>query len=408
MQNQEPPPITRSPSQPARLHYLDWLRVIAILAVFLYHTTRPFNLMDWHIKNAEQSYFLTGILLFFEPWGMPFFFLIAGTGTWFALRHRNGRQYVTERVKRLLIPYIAGCILLTPIMLTIEWMHKIQSGAWNGTFEAFVSQRGGVPISPQIFGWAGYHLWFLGFLFSFSLLALPLFLWLKGEPGQRIISWWAARCEQRGGILLAIIPLLVVQFALRPFFTQGEHNWADFFFTMTYFVLGYILFTDERFTRAIARDWRLLLGLGGASGVIAMIPIMFLDAFDWFSMPTTPHFYVMWTLVVIYGWCCVMLILYVGMRFLNFSNRWLQYGQEAILPFFVFHQPVIMLIALFVVQWDADILPKWLVVLVGSFLVTIGLYELVIRHIKPLRMLFGMKQREENGFPSIRLRHIHS
>ena len=36
-----------------RRYELDWLRVMAILVVFLYHSTRFFNLGDWHIKNVN-------------------------------------------------------------------------------------------------------------------------------------------------------------------------------------------------------------------------------------------------------------------------------------------------------------------------------------------------------------------
>ena len=108
---------TSAPRESTRLYYLDWLRVLAILMVFLYHAVHPFDTQAWHIKNAETSMGLTAFLGFFYPWGMPFFFLIAGTGSWFALRRRTARQYAKERVSRLLIPYIAGSILLWPIML---------------------------------------------------------------------------------------------------------------------------------------------------------------------------------------------------------------------------------------------------------------------------------------------------
>jgi len=79
-----------------RLYYLDWLRVIAILGVFLFHAVHPFDLSDWHIKNAEQSMAVSVVLGLLFPWGMPFFFLIAGTGSWFALRRRTAGQYVGE------------------------------------------------------------------------------------------------------------------------------------------------------------------------------------------------------------------------------------------------------------------------------------------------------------------------
>jgi len=60
------------------------------------------------------------------------------------------------------------------------------------------------------------------------------------------------------------------------------------------------------------------------------------------------------------------------------------------MPFFVLHQPVIIVVSYFIVQWGAGILAKLLVVVVGSFLIALGLVELLIRPLKPIRMLFGM------------------
>jgi hypothetical protein len=82
---------------------------------------------------------------------------------------------------------------------------------------------------------------------------------------------------------------------------------------------------------------------------------------------------------------------FIGMRFLDFSNRWLRYEQEAALPFFVLHQPTIIVIAFFVVQWDARISIKLPVVVLSSFAVSIGLYELIVQRIRPLRLAFGMR-----------------
>jgi hypothetical protein len=82
------------------------------------------------------------------------------------------------------------------------------------------------------------------------------------------------------------------------------------------------------------------------------------------------------------------------MRFLDFTNRWLEYGQEAILPFFVFHQPAIILLAYFVVQWEASLPLKLVVVVLGSFALSLGIYELLIRRLDLLRQIFGMKLRK--------------
>ena len=35
-----------------RLYYLDWLRVLAILMVFLFHAVHVFDFGSWQIKNA--------------------------------------------------------------------------------------------------------------------------------------------------------------------------------------------------------------------------------------------------------------------------------------------------------------------------------------------------------------------
>ena len=57
------------------------------------------------------------------------------------------------------------------------------------------------------------------------------------------------------------------------------------------------------------------------------------------------------------------------------------------------HQPVIFIIAFFVVQWSAGIPVKMLAVLISSLAVSVGLYEFVIRRISLLRAMFGMTAR---------------
>jgi len=56
-----------------RLHYLDWLQVLAILGVFLFHAVRPFDdLPAWHIENTEASALVTFFAGFFILWGYLF------------------------------------------------------------------------------------------------------------------------------------------------------------------------------------------------------------------------------------------------------------------------------------------------------------------------------------------------
>jgi glucan biosynthesis protein C len=384
-------PAERSGVKSVRLHYLDWLRVLAILGVFLFHTMRAFDAFPWEINNAEESLLATLFMVFFFPWGMPLFFFLSGAGTWFALRRRTGSQFAVERVQRLLIPFFVGCLLLSPLQLYFQWRHQIQTGEFVGTLWEFFQWRN-IVLGPRFFGWAGYHLWFLGFLFAFSLIALPLFLWFKRDAGQRTIDWLARLSARRGALLLFVIPLVVIKLVLHPYFPDYQ-DWADFLYMLTFFVYGYILYADERFAPAVRRDWPLMLVAGVLSSLFILVGGAAEVIFDWMESPGTPGFYLFWSVWGINGWCWTLFVLYVGMRYLDFTNKWLVYGRDTILPFYLLHQPVIIVIAFFVVQWDTGTTIKLLVVVLGSLLVTVGLVELVIKRIGVLRRLFGMKTR---------------
>ncbi len=77
-----------------RRYDVDWLRVIALLAVFLYHSTRLFDPEGWHLKNPQQSMalFITMRGLIW-CWVMELFFLLSGMGSWYALKNRKAGAY---------------------------------------------------------------------------------------------------------------------------------------------------------------------------------------------------------------------------------------------------------------------------------------------------------------------------
>ena len=384
-----------------RLHYLDWLQVLAILGVFLFHAFHPFDdLTDWHINNVKKSILATFFTGFFNLWGMPFFFLMAGATSWFSLRRRTPDRYVRERVMRLLIPFIIGAIVLTPIQAYYEFVHK---GWWEGSSivefifsnEArtyFFTEYNSITFSPEIFGDVGYHLWFVGFLFSYSLIALPVFTWLNNESGKRFVAPFARLARRRGGLLVFAIPPILTGYLFQPFLS-GYTGWASFFFLLIFFISGYILIADERFMRAIHRDWRLHLILGIVCTLFFFSVAADVPVWDWLVSPGTPEFYISWTAWGINSWCWTMFIMYIGMRYMDTTNEWLQYGREASYPFFFIHQPVIIFLAFYVVQWEVNLLIKLLVVVIGSFALSLGFYELIIRRINPVRALFGMKPR---------------
>jgi peptidoglycan/LPS O-acetylase OafA/YrhL len=385
-----------------RLYYLDWLRVILLFGVFLYHIIRPFDpLIDWHINNAEQSDIILTILLLVNPWGIPLFFLVAGAASMFALRRRSNQQFISERLMRLLIPFIVGSILLTPFQKYLEALHK---ETFEGSFLSYIPKLlaeviSGNLLTPLIFGRWGLHLWFLGFLFVYSLLALPVFRWFKREAGKSFISWLGRLVEVRGGILLFVLPLALARVLVQPFFAVEERGWLDFVYFLLFFILGYIIYSDDRFLSAVRRDRWLLFG-GGIMGLVIFFGLF--AGYGDVVLEWGLTFVVPWSIILIFAftlmsWGWALDVLYLGMKYLNFTNRWLEYGNETIMPFYLLHQPVIIVIAYFVVQWDVNLWVKLLIILISSFLITLGLVELLIRPFKPMRRLFGMKIRKSKG-----------
>jgi glucans biosynthesis protein C len=390
------PSIERTaPIKQGRLYYLDWLRVLAVLMVFVYHTWRPFDITDWHVKNAQQSLVVTVPMVLIALWGMPLFFVLAGAGSWFALRARSGGQFLHERSLRLLVPLLVGFLLFSPLQAYFE---ALNHGQFAGSFLQFIPWFfAHVQVSwhaPWIY--YPYHLWFLELLWVASLVALPLFLYLRGAAGSRVIDTLAAWCARPGGILLFIIPLALFRttvWATLP----DEHDWGEFVLYLTFFVYGYLLVSRPALLEAIYRQRWIALGVGVVSLLLivgayatgyldtwAAAPIFSADALLYQVIPT------------IYTWACLAFVLACGVRWLNFPAKRLPEANEAVLPFYVLHQPAIVLIAFYVVQWPVDILPKWLAITTLALALVLGLY-VVIRRVSWMRWLFGMKPRQSEA-----------
>ena len=188
------------------------------------------------------------------------------------------------------------------------------------------------------------------------------------------------------------IPLILIGFFLQPFLS-GYTGWASFIFLLVFFISGYILTADKKFTQAIHRDRWLHLILGIICTLFFFSVSAGVPVWDWLVNPGTLMFYISWIAWGINSWCWTMFMMYIGMRYLNFTNQWLQYGREASYPFYFVHQPVIIFIAFYAVGWEVNLAVKILVVVIGSFAVSLGLYELLVRRVNPVRGLFGMKTR---------------
>jgi glucans biosynthesis protein C len=388
------------------VHWVDWLKVLAVFGVFIYHSAMVYAYVNWVIDNHDRSVVLTLFAGAGFTMGMPLLFLLSGAASFFALRKLGSVRFVDLRFRRLVIPFLAGLAILSPLQAYLSLLSRGQASVslWRfyGTFFSGMAAY----FSPRWLANYGYHLWFLGFLFLYSVLALPFFRWLSTAAGGRFRDRLAALSVRPGGLYLFALPPALVQVALRASFPWYT-DWADFAYWLVFFASGYLLVTDDRFEQAIAERWResLALALGSTAVIGALAIVGLAGGFE--SHPVLTPAWAAYELIrTVNSWSVVLLVLALGIHAFNRGSRWLSHLDEAVLPFFVIHHPAVVLVAFFVVQWDAGLWVKFAVQVVTSFALIAAVYELGIRPFDSVRWLFGLgplkrADREDSESPAL-------
>lgn len=364
-----------------RVHYIDWLRVIAVLLLFPFHVSRVFNAQDpFYVKSAETSAVLSLILGFIDVWHMPLLFFLAGAASYFALTRRSSREYVAERVKRLLLPFVFGWLVLIPPQ---TWYGaRFNSGYTKSFLEYLLSGDfllWNIRDGGDYYGGFGLgHLWFILWLFAISLAALPLLRW-GSRSGVERLSRWARRLSRPAWWLLGGFMILVGSEMPDP---VGK----NVFYYFTLFALGYVTMFDGAFAESAER-WRwpaVLVGLALSLAWPLTGPVR--DALPDPSLGRA---------LFSYGhalgvWLTVVGAIGLGRRHLDRASTVLAYLAPASYPLYILHQTVIVVIAFYVVRMPVGTVVQWLVLLVASVTVTFTTYELV-RRVPSLRCACGIK-----------------
>ena len=379
-----------------RLHYIDWLKVLVVLGIFYYHASMPFVYASWMIQNPQKSALLSIYAVVGYQFGIPLLFLLAGADGWLSLGARTPSAYVLERVKRLLVPLVLGILILSPPQ---SYLMAV-SGGYRGSFIQYVPeffhgiQR---PTGPTWLGAYGYHLWFLGFLFAYAVLATPGLTWLRAHPASLAqLQRWVGR---PGGPLLLGLPLVACQLLLRASFPAYQ-DWSDACLWLACYGVGAVLVSDPRYMAAVESQvgreglWTLAAGL-----VLAALAATGLVA-GWEAHPAyTPGYLLYIGLRTAFAWGCVLLCLNLGLRWLDRGSRLLTRANEAVMPFYVIHHPVVVAMAFIAVQWETGVWPKQLFVVVSAFALTVAIYEVLVRPFDPVRRALGLKPRRRPGSP---------
>jgi glucan biosynthesis protein C len=373
---------TKDTSKKERRHDLDWLRVIAIVLLLYFHTGMIFISWSWYfMQDTNTSAFFDELTLFLSHWRMALLFLISGAGTLFALSYRSGAQYTKERLLRLLIPLIFGILIIIPPQIYYELIKHGRIFSDYFEFNKLYFKGGLYPLGD--FSW--HHLWFIGYLFLYSIMGLPVFIYFRSQSGKRFLAKLAKWMAPAGRIYLLAIPLMVVQVWLQDKYT-GFHNLVDdianFSFFFLFFLYGFIICSNESLWESIRKQRRMSL-------VIAVISFGIL----FFTRNTNYELEYVWYWIVetIVAWSWVMAILGYGRQYLNFKSKILNYANEGIYPFYILHQTVLVILAYYVIQWDIPVVIKFLILSTATLTICVLIYDLLIKRNNVTRFLFGMK-----------------
>ena len=320
---------------------------------------------------------------------MPLMFLLTGATSWLSLGQRSLTGYGMTRVRRLLLPLIAGIVILTPLQW---WLAAAIARGGENPLNTIAWFFGGMRFEPtsRWFGDYGMHLWFIAFLLAYSILCLPLLGVLRRPAGARLLGWLASLpTPGHAGDPVRTDPRQPVA-AADP--DPEYRDWADFALWFGFFVVGVILVADQRLLNAVVRNGPRLIGLGVgthrwrrgrgwrcpghrhcASGGgeqperLETAPVLDVPSLGYITLRTAAG-------AALTGGC-----LWIGVRRFRSQPAWLPRANRAILPFYVLHHPVAVAVSAVVVQWSIGLWAKLAVILAVSLAGTLGLTELVMR-----------------------------
>jgi glucans biosynthesis protein C len=364
---------------------MDWLRVMVFGLLILYHVGMFFVPWGWHIKNNQIYPELRWPMLFVNQWRLPILFVISGMGTYYALSKRSGAAFAKERAFRLLLPLIVGMLLIVPPQVYIE---RLSQGHFSGGYFEFWPAHAFSGIYPEgNFSW--HHLWFLPYLFCFSILLLPVFLSLRKNSNHRLCRLIGNLASSPFGLYWLILPLYLWEALLEPFFPSTHALWGDWFNVVNYstlFFYGFLLISvKEIFWQTVERH-RLKYFLAGIVGFGSQVGI-------WLFLEDSVLVHFFEAFVKVFNlWSWILCFFGYAAAYLNRPSSTLSYANEAVYPFYILHQTVTVILAYHLMDLPWGFWPKFILLTAGTFGISWILYELLIRRWVWIRPLFGLKK----------------
>jgi hypothetical protein len=395
-----------------RRHDIDALRALAFGLLILYHVGMVY-VSDWgfHIKSTHQWDWLQWPMVSVNRWRMPLIFMLSGIALALAgpgLRPDHGLSgFALRRTYRLLLPLIFGMLLIVPVQAYCE---AVVNGAVEPGFAAFMFRylqlrpwpEGGFAGASHGVTWN--HLWYIAYLWVYTVLLLAALSVRRTGFGTWLASSRLMPASWHG-LALVVVPALYFTaclYWLQPRFPETHALTDDWFAHAKYFaafLLGFALARDERFWTRIDRMRWWTLGLAGLS--LAVYLVLRLAAFglldvNWDALPDWNRHAISRAAHGLYLWAALLTILAFARRWLNRPFRWLPRANEAVYPWYILHQSLIVPLVYVLTPLALAGWLEFALVLGTTVYGCLLIHELLIRRSAVLRPLFGcIKARDQ-------------
>lgn len=364
-----------------RKYELDWLRVLVFGLLIFYHVGMFFVPWSFHIKNNVIYDELVWPMRFVNQWRLPLLFVISGMGTYFALAKRTGWQFVGDRFKRLFFPLVFGMLVVVPPQVYFELLAK---GRFAGSYFDFWPSRAFIDGNLT---WN--HLWFLPYLLIYSLLLTPVLLYFRKQPNNSFFQWLSRIIARPLGLFVFLVPLYLIYTFVRPFFPVTHaltDDWFTFFNYLMLFFFGFVLMgTNDVFWPTVRHRRRRHL-------YTALVTFTIYALLHQFAEHTVAMYIFRMIFKVTYLWSAILTLFGYASAYLNKNSRFLRYSNEAVYPFYILHQTVTIAIGYYLINLEWGFWSKFSIMVIGTFGISLLLYEFVIKHSKWIRPFFGMKR----------------
>ena len=343
-----------------RRYDIDWLRVIAIGLLLIYHIAiafQPWALLIGFIQTDEPISSLWIPMTALNVWRIPFLFFVSGMGVFFAMRTRNWMELMKERSVRILIPFLFGIVAISPLHVFILLKYYDQ---------------------PMRYMPSAGHLWFLGNIFTYVLILSPLFFYLKKHSEGKLAKGIKWLFGNPLGLLVAMLVMMAEVLLVNPNpFELYAETWHGFFIGLLAFFFGFcFVFSGDKFWAMISKGkWIFLTTAFG------------LYLYRYLELNLVAPGYLM----SVESCFWIFSVFGIGMKYLNKPSKALTYLSQAAYPVYIVHMFMLYGACWLVFPLEIPVLAQFALVIIITTGGSMLLFELVIRRVRFIRPLFGLK-----------------